>query len=141
MPVYQFFCEKHGSFEKITIKAEWDDIRCPKCGDKPRMDKKYSSGRKAGIKISTHSPILPSLFSAFTASVLFFQKKVRRKPNKNHREDLFEMRCGNMLDQTGADLGTNNAPDAQQQADFIINIGQLLVGDQGRNRDDQDGQK
>jgi putative FmdB family regulatory protein len=34
MPVYQFICEKHGGFEKITIKAEWDDIRCPKCGDK-----------------------------------------------------------------------------------------------------------
>jgi hypothetical protein len=30
MPVYQFICEKHGEFEKITIKAEWDDIRCPK---------------------------------------------------------------------------------------------------------------
>jgi len=40
MPVYQFFCEKHGSFEKITIRAEWDDIRCPKCGDKPQVDKK-----------------------------------------------------------------------------------------------------
>ena len=26
MPVYQFICEKHGGFEKITIKAEWDDI-------------------------------------------------------------------------------------------------------------------
>ena len=36
MPVYQFVCEKHGEFDKITIKAEWDDIRCPKCGNKPR---------------------------------------------------------------------------------------------------------
>jgi putative FmdB family regulatory protein len=40
MPVYQFVCEKHGEFEKITIKAEWGDIRCPKCGDKPKKDKK-----------------------------------------------------------------------------------------------------
>lgn len=40
MPVYQFFCNKHGTFEKITIKAEWDDIRCPKCGAKPQTDKK-----------------------------------------------------------------------------------------------------
>jgi putative FmdB family regulatory protein len=41
MPVYQFICEKHGGFEKITIKAEWGDIRCPKCGDKSKVDKKY----------------------------------------------------------------------------------------------------
>jgi putative FmdB family regulatory protein len=40
MPVYQFVCEKHGEFEKITIKAEWDEIRCPKCGNKPKMNKK-----------------------------------------------------------------------------------------------------
>jgi len=40
MPVYQFICEKHGEFEKITIKAEWGKIRCPKCGDKSRLDKK-----------------------------------------------------------------------------------------------------
>ena len=37
MPVYQFICEKHGGFEKITIKAEWCDIRCPKCGDKSKV--------------------------------------------------------------------------------------------------------
>ena len=40
MPVYQFICEKHGEFEKITIKAEWGKIRCPKCGDKSRVEKK-----------------------------------------------------------------------------------------------------
>ena len=40
MPVYQFFCEKHGAFEKITIRAEWDAVRCPKCGVKPQTDKK-----------------------------------------------------------------------------------------------------
>ena len=40
MPVYQFICEKHGGFEKITIKAEWDDIRCPKCGAKSKVDQK-----------------------------------------------------------------------------------------------------
>ena len=39
MPVYQFFCEKDGTFEKITIKAEWGDIRCPKCGDKSKVCK------------------------------------------------------------------------------------------------------
>jgi putative FmdB family regulatory protein len=113
MPVYQFFCGKHGSFEKITIKAEWDAIRCPKCGDKPQLDKKYSSGQNAGIKISTHSPFLPSLLSILTKCGLLFQKKVSRKPNKDHREDLLEMRCRNMLHQTCADLGTNDAPDAQ----------------------------
>ena len=40
MPVYQFVCEQHGEFEKITIKAEWDEIRCPKCGDKSKINKK-----------------------------------------------------------------------------------------------------
>lgn len=40
MPVYQFKCETHGGFEKITIKAEWNDICCPKCGDKSKVDKK-----------------------------------------------------------------------------------------------------
>jgi putative FmdB family regulatory protein len=37
MPVYQFVCLKHGEFEKITIKAEWDAVRCPKCGRKPEV--------------------------------------------------------------------------------------------------------
>jgi predicted nucleic acid-binding Zn ribbon protein len=46
MPVYHFVCEKHGGFEKITIKAEWGDIRCPKCGDKSRVDKKCKLGSK-----------------------------------------------------------------------------------------------
>ncbi len=40
MPVYQFICKKHGEFEKITIRAEWDDIHCPKCGAKSKVDKK-----------------------------------------------------------------------------------------------------
>ena len=40
MPVYQFICDKHGGFEKITIKAQWKDIRCPKCGGKSRADKR-----------------------------------------------------------------------------------------------------
>jgi putative FmdB family regulatory protein len=40
MPVYQFVCRKHGQFEKITIRAEWDDIRCPDCGNKTKVAKK-----------------------------------------------------------------------------------------------------
>jgi putative FmdB family regulatory protein len=40
MPVYLFVCEQHGEFEKITIKAEWDEIRCPKCGNKSKINKK-----------------------------------------------------------------------------------------------------
>ena len=40
MPVYQFVCNKHGRFEKITIKAEWKDIRCPDCGNKSKMAEK-----------------------------------------------------------------------------------------------------
>jgi putative FmdB family regulatory protein len=40
MPLYQFECEKHGKFEKITIKAEWDNIRCPKCGIKPQISER-----------------------------------------------------------------------------------------------------
>jgi putative FmdB family regulatory protein len=42
MPVYLFVCEQHGEFEKITIKAEWDEIRCPKCGNKSKINKKSS---------------------------------------------------------------------------------------------------
>lgn len=44
MPVYQFICKKHGGFEKITIKAQWEDIRCPKCGGKSRVDKRSKAG-------------------------------------------------------------------------------------------------
>lgn len=40
MPVYQFECKKHGQFEKITIRAEWEDIRCPDCGDKLKIRRK-----------------------------------------------------------------------------------------------------
>jgi putative FmdB family regulatory protein len=50
MPVYQFICEKHGGFEKITIKAEWDDIRCPKCGAKSKVDKKGNLEHKSLFK-------------------------------------------------------------------------------------------
>ena len=50
MPVYQFFCEKDGSFEKITIKAEWEDIRCPKCGDKAQLDEKMQFMAKKPVQ-------------------------------------------------------------------------------------------
>jgi putative FmdB family regulatory protein len=48
MPVYLFVCEQHGEFEKITIKAEWDEIRCPKCGNKPKINKKSSIRNRTG---------------------------------------------------------------------------------------------
>jgi putative FmdB family regulatory protein len=44
MPVYHFTCKKHGGFEKIAIKAEWDDIRCPKCGARSKVDNKCRTG-------------------------------------------------------------------------------------------------
>jgi putative FmdB family regulatory protein len=50
MPVYQFICKKHGGFEKISIRAEWDDIRCPKCGAKSTVDKKCAFERKRSLK-------------------------------------------------------------------------------------------
>jgi putative FmdB family regulatory protein len=50
MPVYQFICKKHGGFEKITIKAEWGGIRCPKCGAKSKVDQKCNSERKHADK-------------------------------------------------------------------------------------------
>ena len=56
MPVYQFICEKHGGFEKITIKAEWKNIRCPKCGDKSRLDKK--SNTDSAISVPQGHPAL-----------------------------------------------------------------------------------
>jgi putative FmdB family regulatory protein len=53
MPVYQFICEKHGGFEKITIKAEWENIRCPKCGDKARLARQSTIGCKSvSLKLS-----------------------------------------------------------------------------------------
>jgi len=59
MPVYQFVCEKHGEFEKITIKAEWDDIRCPKCGNKPELDRKMQFRAKRFTKISNPAMTWP----------------------------------------------------------------------------------
>jgi putative FmdB family regulatory protein len=50
MPVYQFICIKHGEFEKIAIKAEWGHIRCPKCGDKSKVDKKCNLELKSFAK-------------------------------------------------------------------------------------------
>ncbi len=50
VPVYQFICKKHGFFEKITIKAEWDRIRCPKCGAKSKVDQKCKSDHKTVFK-------------------------------------------------------------------------------------------
>ena len=50
MPVYQFVCEKHGAFEKITIRAQCDDIRCPKCGEKSDVDKKMQFRAKKSLK-------------------------------------------------------------------------------------------
>lgn len=50
MPVYQFICEKHSGFEKITIRAQWGDIRCPKCGAKTKVDNKCKIEHKASAK-------------------------------------------------------------------------------------------
>ena len=50
MPVYQFVCEKHGEFEKITIRAEWGDIRCPKCGKKSDVNQKMQFWVKRLLK-------------------------------------------------------------------------------------------
>lgn len=50
MPVYQFVCEKHGAFEKIAIRSECDDIRCPKCGRKSDVDKKMQLQVKGSLK-------------------------------------------------------------------------------------------
>ena len=36
MPIYSFHCPRcRRHFDVITIKAEWDEIRC-KCGKKPK---------------------------------------------------------------------------------------------------------
>lgn len=62
MPVYQFICEKHGAFEKITIKAEWENIRCPKCNHKSRVDNKNNLdpkktfGKSLSVVSSSHLP-------------------------------------------------------------------------------------
>ena len=50
MPVYQFVCKKHGAFEKITIRAQCDDIRCPKCGKKSDVDKKMQLRVEGSLK-------------------------------------------------------------------------------------------
>lgn len=50
MPVYQLICDKHGEFEKTTIKAEWDGIRYPKCGKKSDVDKKMQFRVKGFFK-------------------------------------------------------------------------------------------
>lgn len=50
MPVYQFTCEKHGGFKKITIRAKWGDIRCPKCGAKSKVDSKCKIESKGSVK-------------------------------------------------------------------------------------------
>jgi hypothetical protein len=48
MPVYHFVCETHGEFAEITIRAEWDRIRCPKCGLKPEISGDMKMVRKRG---------------------------------------------------------------------------------------------
>lgn len=50
MPVYQFVCEKHGAFEKITIRAECEEIRCPKCGKKSAVDKEMQFRENVSLK-------------------------------------------------------------------------------------------
>jgi putative FmdB family regulatory protein len=54
MPVYQFICEEHGGFEKITIKAEWENIRCPRCGAKARLAiQSHIDCKSASLKLSS----------------------------------------------------------------------------------------
>jgi hypothetical protein len=55
MPVYQFICLTHGAFEKITIRAEWGDIRCPKCGDQSEVNKECNL---EPVRLSTAKPQL-----------------------------------------------------------------------------------
>ncbi|MGD2096921.1 MAG: zinc ribbon domain-containing protein [Desulfobacterales bacterium] len=58
MPVYHFICKKHGGFEKITIRAEWDNIRCPKCGAISKVDQKCDSEHKQSIRNIEIAPAL-----------------------------------------------------------------------------------
>ena len=46
-----------------------------------------------------------------------------------------------MFHQSRADLSAENAADAQQKADFIIHIGQFVVGDQSGYRNNDNGQE
>ena len=50
MPVYRFICEKHGGFAEITIQAEWDDVRCPKCGAKSKADNAFKFEHEIWVK-------------------------------------------------------------------------------------------
>ena len=66
MPVYQFICKKHGGFEKITIRAEWDDIRCPKCAAKSKVDQKFKSAHNCWVdNIQNNRPTPAVVANAF----------------------------------------------------------------------------
>ncbi len=52
MPIYEFRCRKCGNvFEQIVFTTDYQDVKCPKCGDGPpdRMLSTFSAKSSGGL--------------------------------------------------------------------------------------------
>ena len=69
--------------------------------------------------------------------VLFFYEEVDCESDKNKSEDFLKMCSSNMFDQSGSNLCTNDPSHTEEEADFVVDICELIVRDQGRYGDDE----
>jgi len=63
---------------------------------------------------------------------LFFYEEVRCESDEYKSEDFLKM-CGrNVFNQSGSNLCANDPPHTKEDADFIVDICELIVRNQGR---------
>ena len=79
--------------------------------------------------------------AGFSLLYLFFYEEVCCESDKYKGEDFLKMCSRDMFDQSGSNLSANDTPDTKEEADFIVDICELIVRNQGRYRDDEDRKK
>ena len=79
--------------------------------------------------------------AGFSLLYLFFYEEVCCESDKYKGEDFLKMCSSNMFDQSGPNLCANDPPHTEEEADFIVDICEFIVRDQGGYGDDENRKK
>ena len=69
---------------------------------------------------------------------LLLKKEIPGKPEKNRCKYSFETGGRDVLKQARTDLGTRDSADAEQESNPKVDVGKLVVGKEGRQRNHYD---
>ncbi len=119
MPVYQFICKKHGRFEKITIKAEWDDIRCPKCGANARVDQKCIFEHDIFMKKLIINSVIALLLGGAALIACSNNQEAEQEPEKGVIEEMTDRAAKEAVNRIRTPL--NKARSAADQEEERLN--------------------